>query len=54
MAANLVAEQKGSARSQAFTAKVLEVAVALLSRASGCFVMGSTWAQLRLKALTFF
>ena len=35
-------------------ATVLEAAVALLSRSSGCFVMGSAWAHLRLKALFFF
>ena len=54
MATNMVAEQKGSARSKAFKAKLLEAAVVLLSRSWGCFVVGSAWAHARLKALFFF
>ena len=54
MATTMVAEQEGSARSKALMAKVLEAVVALLSRSSGCFVMGSAWAHLRLKALFLF
>ena len=54
MATNLVAEQRGSAASKPVMAKVLEAVVALLSRSSGCFIMGSAWAHLRLKASLFF
>ena len=53
IATNMVAEQNGSARSKAFMARILEAVVALLSRSLGCFVMGSAWAHLRLKAFIF-
>ena len=53
MATTMVAEQEGSARSKALMAKVLEAVVALLSRSSGCFIMGSACAHLRLKAFFF-
>ena len=50
MATTMVAEQEGSARSKALMAKVLEAVVALLSFPSGCFIMCSACAHLRLKA----
>ena len=53
MATTMVAEQNGSARAKALMAEVLEVVVALLSRSSGCFIMGSAWAHLRLEAFFF-
>ena len=50
MATTMVAEQEGSARSKALMAKVLEAVVALLTRPSGCFTMGSACVHRCLKA----
>ena len=49
MAANMVAEQEGSARPKALMAKILEAVVAILGLSSGCFIMGFACAHLRLK-----
>ena len=53
MATNMVVEEKG-VPVKALEAKVLEAAVALLSRSSRCFVVGSAWAHVRFKVIFVF
>ena len=50
MATTMVAEKEGSARPKDLMAKILEAVVAILGLSSGCFIMGSACAHLRLKA----